>query len=108
MNGQLEIFEIPSPCIGVCEANNKGFCKGGVRSREERLYWLQFSVDQKREVIRLCQSRRARAMRAWQEALACQRAQARAAAHGALVGNRRGAGAPLLHWRSVGLVVGAE
>jgi|LSQX01.1.fsa_nt_gb predicted Fe-S protein YdhL (DUF1289 family) len=69
MNNQLEIFEIPSPCIGVCEVNNKGFCKGCFRSRDERLHWLQLSSEQKREVIRLCQSRRTRVMRARQEAL---------------------------------------
>lgn len=25
---QLEIFPLQSPCIGVCEVNNKGYCKG--------------------------------------------------------------------------------
>jgi len=65
---QLEFFDIPSPCIGVCEANSKGFCKGCFRSREERLYWLEFSSDQKRHVVRLCQSRKARVLRARQEA----------------------------------------
>lgn len=69
MKKQLEFFEIPSPCIGVCEVNNKGFCKGCYRSREERLYWLELSAEQKREVIRLCQSRRLRVARARQEAL---------------------------------------
>ena len=69
MNNQLEFFEIPSPCIGVCEVNNKGFCKGCFRSRQERLYWLEFSSEQKREVIRACQLRRARVMRARQETM---------------------------------------
>jgi len=69
MNNQLEFFEIPSPCIGVCEVNSKGFCKGCFRSREERLYWLDLSTEQKRSVIKLCQSRRVRVMRARQEAL---------------------------------------
>ena len=68
MKNQLEFFEIPSPCIGVCEVNNKGFCKGCYRSRQERLYWLELSAEQKRQVIRLCQSRRARVLRARQEA----------------------------------------
>lgn len=66
---QLEFFEIPSPCIGVCEVNSKGFCKGCFRSREERLYWLQLSAEQKRQVVRLCQSRKLRVLRARQEAL---------------------------------------
>jgi len=65
---QLELFEIPSPCIGVCEVNNKGFCKGCYRSREERLYWLELSAEQKRQVIRLCQSRKARVLHARQQA----------------------------------------
>jgi len=72
MKNQLEFFEIPSPCIGVCEVNNKGFCKGCFRSREERLYWLELTAEQKRQVVRLCQSRRARVLRARQEALARQ------------------------------------
>lgn len=69
---QLEFFEIPSPCIGVCEVNNKGFCKGCLRSRDERLHWLQFNAEQKREVVRLCQSRKARVLRAAQEAAAAK------------------------------------
>lgn len=57
---QLEFFAIPSPCIGVCELNSKGYCKGCLRSREERLHWLQFDDEQKRQVIRLCQARKVR------------------------------------------------
>ena len=68
MKKQLEFFEIPSPCIGVCEVNNKGFCKGCFRSRQERLYWLEFSSEQKREVIRLCQTRKARVLLARRDA----------------------------------------
>jgi predicted Fe-S protein YdhL (DUF1289 family) len=66
---QLEFFEIPSPCIGVCEANNKGYCKGCFRSRDERLYWLKFSEVDKRHVVRLCQQRKARVLRAKEAAL---------------------------------------
>lgn len=69
MKNQLEFFEIPSPCIGICEVNNRGFCKGCFRSRDERLYWLELTTEQKRAVVRLCQSRRLRVMRARQEAL---------------------------------------
>lgn len=57
---QIEIFDIPSPCIGVCAANNKGYCRGCLRSRDERLYWLRFSDQQKRDVLRLCQARKER------------------------------------------------
>jgi predicted Fe-S protein YdhL (DUF1289 family) len=61
---QLELFHIPSPCIGVCELNSKGYCKGCFRSREERLYWLQLSDERKRDVLRLCQARKARVQKA--------------------------------------------
>lgn len=66
---QLEFFEIPSPCIGVCEANNRGYCKGCFRSRDERLYWLKLSEADKRQVLRLCLQRKARVLRAKQAAL---------------------------------------
>lgn len=64
---QLEFFDIPSPCVGVCQANNKGYCKGCFRSRDERLYWLKLTDVQKRDVIRLCQQRKARVLKAKQE-----------------------------------------
>jgi len=66
---QLEFFKIPSPCLGVCEVNNRGYCKGCYRSREERLYWLKLSATDKRKVIRLCQQRKSRVVRAKAEAL---------------------------------------
>lgn len=66
---QLEFFDIPSPCIGVCEVNNRGYCKGCLRSRDERQYWLQFSTEHKRKVIRLCQQRKARVLAARRAAM---------------------------------------
>lgn len=64
---QLEFFSIPSPCIGVCAANSKGYCKGCLRSREERLYWLQMTDSQKHQVIRLLGMRRQKIQRlAWE------------------------------------------
>ena len=66
---QLEFFEIPSPCVSVCEVNNKGFCKGCYRSRDERLHWLELTAEQKRAVIRLCQMRKLRVLKARQDAL---------------------------------------
>lgn len=71
---QLEFFDIPSPCIGVCESNNRGYCKGCLRSRDERLYWLQLAPAQKREVIRLCQQRRQRVLKAREEVLSVDQA----------------------------------
>ena len=61
---QLEFFDVPSPCIGVCQVNNNGYCKGCFRSREERFGWLALSCGQKREVIRLCQDRKRRVLAA--------------------------------------------
>ncbi len=58
---QLEFFYIPSPCIGICESNNRGYCKGCFRSRDERLHWLKMTNQQKRMVIQLCHRRH----RAW-------------------------------------------
>ncbi len=57
---QLELFPIPSPCIGYCETDNKGYCLGCFRSREERFQWLKYSPAQQREIIRLCRQRKYR------------------------------------------------
>ncbi|MGR6757219.1 DUF1289 domain-containing protein [Aeromonas veronii] len=57
---QLEIFPLQSPCIGVCEVNNKGYCKGCLRNREERFNWQKMSPAQQQEVMRLCRNRKAR------------------------------------------------
>lgn len=54
---QIEIFEIPSPCKGICEVNNRGYCKGCYRSRDERFSWNSFTNTQKKKVIELCQQR---------------------------------------------------
>ncbi|ALU45013.1 DUF1289 domain-containing protein [Pseudoalteromonas rubra] len=61
---QIEIFEIPSPCRGICEVNNRGYCKGCFRSREERFHWHALSEQQKRKVIELCAQRQKRVMAA--------------------------------------------
>ncbi|MCS3455930.1 DUF1289 domain-containing protein [Aeromonas rivuli] len=65
---QLEIFPLQSPCIGVCQANNKGYCKGCFRSREERFNWLTMSPDQQQDVMRLCRARKARVLAALRKA----------------------------------------
>jgi predicted Fe-S protein YdhL (DUF1289 family) len=57
---QIEIFEIPSPCKGICEVNNRGYCKGCYRSRDERFNWGRLTAQQKRAVIILCRQRYAR------------------------------------------------
>jgi predicted Fe-S protein YdhL (DUF1289 family) len=58
---QLEFYEIPSPCIGVCQSGPKGFCLGCFRSREERLYWHQLDDTAKRIVIKASWRRKKRA-----------------------------------------------
>lgn len=57
---QLEFFDIPSPCEGTCQADKKGYCRGCLRSRDERFNWIKYSNAQKREVLRLCHQRRLR------------------------------------------------
>ncbi|MBP1129573.1 MULTISPECIES: DUF1289 domain-containing protein [Serratia] len=64
MPQQLEFFDIPSPCRGICQADDRGFCRGCLRSREERFGWMQMSDAQKRDVLRLCRQRFLRLQRA--------------------------------------------
>ncbi|MCK9790363.1 DUF1289 domain-containing protein, partial [Providencia rettgeri] len=57
MAEQLEFFEIPSPCRGICQSNEQGYCRGCYRTRDERFNWLKFSDTEKRNVLRLCRQR---------------------------------------------------
>lgn len=57
---QLEFFDIPSPCIGTCESDNKGHCLGCMRSRDERQNWKEFSNNEKQKVIKRCIQRKKR------------------------------------------------
>ena len=57
---QLELFELASPCIGVCQSDERGYCLGCYRSRQERFDWLQMTNTQQQEVMRLCRGRKAR------------------------------------------------
>ncbi|EEY98247.1 predicted Fe-S protein [Vibrio sp. RC586] len=54
---QLEFFNIVSPCIGVCSVDEKGYCKGCLRKREERFNWLSMTSAEKLHVIKLCRQR---------------------------------------------------
>tara|TARA_R110000868_G_scaffold263506_1_gene522152 strand:+ start:31447 stop:31869 length:423 start_codon:yes stop_codon:yes gene_type:complete len=58
MIDQGELFNIPNPCRGICTVNNKGFCKGCLRSRQERFHWNEFSNFQKQLIVNLCERRR--------------------------------------------------
>ncbi|MEX6366709.1 DUF1289 domain-containing protein [Providencia huaxiensis] len=57
MAEQLEFFDIPSPCRGICQVNEQGYCRGCYRTRDERFNWLKFSDPEKRNVLRLCRQR---------------------------------------------------
>ncbi|SES86639.1 DUF1289 domain-containing protein [Thorsellia anophelis] len=64
MTEQLEFFEIPSPCIRVCQTDERGVCMGCFRNRQERFDWLTYSNTEKREVLRLTKQRYIRFIRA--------------------------------------------
>lgn len=57
---QLELFDIASPCIRVCQTDSRGFCVGCLRSRDERFNWLNYSTEEKRAVIARCAYRKKR------------------------------------------------
>ena len=57
---QIELFSIPSPCIGVCESNRLGYCKGCLRSRHERFNWHSKSEAEQRQIIERLAKRKAR------------------------------------------------
>lgn len=59
---QLDFFDVPSPCIGVCSADERGYCKGCMRKREERFSWLNLTPAEKQHVIKLCRQRYRRKM----------------------------------------------
>lgn len=61
---QLEFFEIPSPCIRVCQTDERGVCMGCFRNRQERFEWLTYTNTEKRDVIRLTKQRYIRFVRA--------------------------------------------
>lgn len=64
MIDQGELFSIPNPCRGICQVNNKGYCKGCFRSRKERFHWQEFSPFQRQLVINACEKRRQRVLAA--------------------------------------------
>ena len=60
MFNQIELFEIENPGVGVCQSNNKAYCFGCLRSRQERQLWLRMTNEERREVLRLIVGRRKR------------------------------------------------
>jgi len=57
---QLEFFDVPSPCVGICQSDDKGNCLGCYRSREERQGWINLTTDDKQKVIKRCLQRKKR------------------------------------------------
>jgi predicted Fe-S protein YdhL (DUF1289 family) len=57
---QLELFDVPSPCIGVCQSDVKGYCLGCLRNRQERQSWISLTVNDKQKVIKRCNQRKKR------------------------------------------------
>lgn len=58
MIDQGELFVIPNPCRGICTVNNRGYCKGCLRSRKERFHWNEFSPFHQQLIINACEKRR--------------------------------------------------
>ncbi|QIR13757.1 DUF1289 domain-containing protein [Shewanella aestuarii] len=79
---QLSFFSIPSPCVGVCQSDAKGYCMGCLRSRDERFNWMRFSELQKQDVIRLCVQRKRRRLYALHKAKQLQIQQQQASING--------------------------
>ncbi len=50
---QLEFFQVPSPCVGVCSSDDKGYCNGCMRKREERFNWMSMTPSEQLHVIAL-------------------------------------------------------
>jgi len=57
---QLELFELPNPCIGVCQSNSRGYCIGCLRSRDERFNWHAKPIEEHAHILKLLSQRRAR------------------------------------------------
>jgi len=57
---QLEFFDVPSPCIGICQSNDKGQCLGCFRTRVERQTWININSDEKQKIIKRCVQRKKR------------------------------------------------
>ncbi len=54
---QIDFVGVASPCVGVCSVDDKGYCQGCMRRREERFQWNEFSDAQKQHIIKLCRQR---------------------------------------------------
>jgi len=57
---QLEFFDVPSPCVGICQSNDKGQCLGCFRTRVERQTWTSVDSDEKQKIIKRAIQRKKR------------------------------------------------
>jgi predicted Fe-S protein YdhL (DUF1289 family) len=57
---QLEMFDLPNPCIGICESRPRGYCRGCLRSRDERYQWHLKPESERAEILRLLAGRQKR------------------------------------------------
>ena len=69
---QSEFFSIDSPCKRICQMNNRGYCIGCFRNRNERLHWNSYSDFQKQLIINLCEKRHKRLLEAKNEKIAAE------------------------------------
>ncbi len=69
---QLEFFDVPSPCIGICQSNDKGQCLGCFRTRVERQGWISFDSDERQKVIKRCTQRKNRQVKKASESVTDQ------------------------------------
>lgn len=50
--------EVASPCVNVCEIDPRsGWCRGCYRTIDEIAHWSQYSVREKRQVLRIIERR---------------------------------------------------
>lgn len=47
-----------SPCINVCSLDERGYCRGCYRTRDEIAGWIRMSAERQWAVIRACDERR--------------------------------------------------
>jgi hypothetical protein len=53
-----------SPCINVCSLDERGYCRGCQRTRDEIAGWMGMSSTRRWEVLRAVEERRQAAPRA--------------------------------------------
>lgn len=47
---ELQNYDL-NPCVGLCQVDDSGCCRGCGRTREERQNWYQLSQQQQREIL---------------------------------------------------------